>query len=97
MILTSSGTIIAIVTALFAFDSRYAHAADVDKNTAEVREIVKDTFSDLRKQMLEDKLFELDVKRAQTTDQKLLPLDAALRARYQRQLDEIVQKSIRRP
>ena len=84
----SSGTIISLVAALFTLDARYAHAADVEKANVAIRQVVQETTSNLRRQMLEDKLFELDVKKAQDKNQRLSPIDEALRARYQRQLDE---------
>ena len=36
IILGSSGSIIAIVTAMFTLDARYAHAADVEKETKSI-------------------------------------------------------------
>ncbi len=85
----SIGSVIAIVAALFAVDERYAHAADVGKDKLQTQDLIQDTSQTLRRQLLEDKLFELDVKKAQAKDQKLPPIDAALRERYQRQLDEV--------
>jgi hypothetical protein len=85
----SAGTIIAIVAALFAVDERYAHAGDVARDKLQTQDLIQDTSQTLRRQLLEDKLFELDVKKEQTKDQKLQPIDAALRERYKRQLDEI--------
>jgi hypothetical protein len=92
ILFTSSGAIIAIVAALFAVDSRYAHASDVAKKNEEIKLIVQQTSMNMRKQTLEDKLFELDIKKEQATNQKLSPVDSALRARYQRQLQEIIIK-----
>lgn len=89
VIFGSAGTIIAIVTALFAIDGRYAHAEDVQRNKIETQQIIQETTKDLRKQMIEDKLFELDFKKAQSRDQKLPPMESAVRERYQRQLDEM--------
>jgi hypothetical protein len=86
----SSGSIIAIVTALFTLDARYAHAADVEKDKIIIQRTVKESTSMLRQQLLEDKLFELDIKRAQPVG--LTPVDSALRERYQRQLRELTQK-----
>lgn len=89
VIMGSAGTIISIVVALFSLDARYAHAADVEKDKTETTRAIERNTQILRKQMLEDKLFELDFKRAQTPDRKLSPLEDALRERYQRQLTEI--------
>jgi len=88
ILLGSAGSIIAIVGAMFTLDARYAHAADVEKDKAQTARIIKETSQTLRQQMLEDKLFELDVKKAQANG-NLSPLDAALRERYKRQIDEI--------
>lgn len=85
----SSGTIITLVATLFTLDSRYAHAADVEKEQQQVQKLIRATTSNLRKQMLEDKLFELDIKRGQAPNQRLTPIDSALAERYKRQLDEI--------
>ena len=87
--LGSSGTIITLVGALFTVDARYAHAADVAAEKAQTHRIIQETTQTLRRQMLEDKLFELDIKKAQSRDQKLSPIDQALRDRYQRQLEEV--------
>jgi hypothetical protein len=92
IMLGSSGTIITLVATLFTLDARYAHAADVEKDKKQIQQVVRETTTGLRKQMLEDKLFELDIKREQSTQQRLSPIDAALAARYKRQLDEIAQK-----
>lgn len=88
-LLGSAGSIIAIVTALFAVDARYAHAADVEKDKAQTQQVIKQTAIVLRKQALEDKLFEYDVKKAQSPDRKLTPIDAAMQERYKRQLDDL--------
>ncbi|HEY6436104.1 MAG TPA: hypothetical protein VIY47_05915, partial [Ignavibacteriaceae bacterium] len=85
VLLGSSGTIITVVATLFTIDSRYAHAADVEKNYQQVQRTVQETSITLRKQMLEDKIFELDVKRGQQ-DGKLSPVESALLERYKRQL-----------
>ena len=85
----SAGTIITIVVALFTLDERYAHAADVQQDKQQIQNLIQETSQTLRKQMLEDKLFELDIRKAQAKNQQLPPVDAALRERYQRQLQEI--------
>jgi hypothetical protein len=89
LIAGSSGTLIAIVAALFTVDARYAHAEDVDKDSKTTHKLIVEATQQLRKQSLEDRVFELDLKKAQTKDQKLTPIDVALKERYQRQLDEI--------
>jgi hypothetical protein len=88
ILLGSASSIIAIVGALFTLDARYAHAAEVEKDKVQTQRIIKETSQTLRKQMLEDKLFELDVKEAQARG-KLDPVEAALKERYKRQIEEI--------
>lgn len=90
--LGSSGTIISLVAALFTLDARYAHAADVEKDKKQIQQVVRETTLNLRQQMIEDKLFELDVKKAQSPTQRLTPIDEALASRYKRQLDDIARK-----
>lgn len=85
----SVGTIVTLVTALFTVDARYAHSADVNKDKINTQDLIQDTTQTLRRQMLEDKLFELDVKKAQAKDQKLPPVESALHARFARQLNDI--------
>jgi len=89
ILLGSSGTIISLVATLFTLDARYAHAADVEKDKKQIQQVVRETTTTLRQQMLEDKLFELDVKKAESSTQRLSPVDAALAERYRRQLNEI--------
>lgn len=84
--LASSGAIIALVVALFTIDARYAHADDVKKEQVQIQLVVQQTTSNLRKQLLEDKVFELDMKKSQ---QRLNAVEEALRERYTRQLREI--------
>ena len=85
----SIGSVIAIIAALFSLDARYAHAADVEQAKLQTHDLIQDTSQTLRRQMLEDKLFELDIKAAQSKDKQLLPVEAALKERYQRQLDQL--------
>lgn len=89
VIMGSSGTIISLIAAMFALDARYAHAADVEKNKTETFKAIQETANTLRRQMLEDKLFEIDITKAQSKNQQLSPINQALRDRYQRQLDEL--------
>lgn len=91
-LITSSGSIFAVVAALFAIDERYAHAADVSQYNTQTTQTIRQTADSLRKQMLEDKIFELDVKKSMYRDGKLPPVEQAIRDRYQRQLDEITIK-----
>jgi hypothetical protein len=95
IIFGSAGGIIAIIGALFTIDGRYAHAEDFKQSKIETQQIIIETTSTLRKQMLEDKLFELDVKKAQARNLQLAPLDQALYIRYQRQLSELNEQSPR--
>lgn len=87
----SIGSIITIVSTLFTLDARYAHADDVDRDKIEIRKIIKDTSYSSRRQMLEDKIFELDLRREQSYTRRLSPVDSALRDRYERQISELDQ------
>jgi len=89
ILLGSAGSIIAVVTALFALDARYAHAADVAKDKVQTEKVIKDTAVILRKQVIEDKLFEYDVKKEQSPDRRLSPIDSAMQQRYKRQLEDL--------
>lgn len=91
-LLGSASSIIAIVSALFALDGRYAHAADVERDKAYTERIVIEASQTLRQQMLEDKVWELDIKREQSPTGKLSPYEAALRERYLRQLNDVSSK-----
>ena len=62
LIFGSAGSIIAIVVALFTVDARYAHAVDVTKDKLQTQDLIQDTFHTSRRLVLEDKIFELDVK-----------------------------------
>lgn len=84
--LGSTGSIIAVIAALFTIDARYAHAEAVAKEIATTQQVIKETTQNIRKQSLEDKLFEIDLKRAQ---KQITPTDEALRYRYQRLLNEM--------
>ena len=91
VLFSSVGTCVAIVGALFTVDARYAHASDVEKDKVQIQNLIQYTSQTLRRQMLEDKLFELDMKKAQakTRSENLPPVDSALRDRYQRQLMDL--------
>lgn len=90
-ILGSAGSIIAVVGALFTVDARYAHAADVEKDKAQTQQVIKQTAIVIRKQAVEDKLFEFDVKQAQSPNGRLTPVESAIQQRYKRQLEELKQ------
>lgn len=91
-IIGSAGSIIAVIGALFTIDARYAHSADVEEQYKSTQQKIQETTSVLRRQMLEDKVFEIDLRKSQDKNQKLSTIDQALRDRYQRQLDEINKK-----
>lgn len=89
-------TIITLVTAMFAFDARYAHAEEtkqvvaalsvkLEQSNKETQQAVLRSTNTLRQQILEDKIFEIDTKQALRT---ATPVDVALKARYLRQLQE---------
>jgi transcriptional regulator of heat shock response len=89
VLFASTGSIIALVGAMFTVDARYAHAADVDTQNTKTQQLIQETSKILRSQMIEDKLFELDLKKAQDKNQRLSPIDSALYERYQRQLNQL--------
>jgi hypothetical protein len=89
ILLGSAGSIIAVVGALFTIDARYAHAADVEQTKKETQQVIKETAIILRKQVIEDKLFEYDVKKEQAPDRRLSPIDSAMQQRYKRQLEDL--------
>jgi len=91
-------TVIALVTAMFTFDARYVHAetnkkeiaslnAKLDQSIQLTQQTIQRSSSTLRRQILEDKVFEIEAKQAQKT---ATPVDAALKARYLRQIQESV-------
>lgn len=92
ILLGSAGSVIAVVTALFAVDARYAHAADVEQAKTNIQRSIESSTMTIRQQMIEDKLFELDLKKAQTPRKELAPIDAALKQRYERQLNELTRQ-----
>lgn len=90
IILGSVSSIIAVIAAMFALDARYAHAADVEKEKMQTQQLIIETAQQIRKQTLEDKLFELDIKKNTSPTRSLTPIDEALRERYQRQVNELI-------
>lgn len=92
-----AGLVTAIATILgaaFFVDSRYAHAQELVQFKSEVaQELHRGSIEmrlqtqELRRQTIEDKLFELDSKDAD----KLTSTEKAIRQRYRRQLTDINQ------
>jgi len=76
-----------IVGGLAFIDSRYAHAED----EARAHQEQTNAMQEFRKDDLEDKVFILQLKKAQAAEQrkKFDPLDAALLERYQKKLDKL--------
>ncbi len=89
VLLSSSGSIIALVAALFTVDARYAHADGVEKDKTEMKQAIQESSTAIRRQMLEDKIFELDLRKSQNKNNQLSPIDQALRDRYQQQLNNL--------
>jgi len=81
-IVTGAGSaLIALVGAVLFIDDRYAHAGDVKA----MHEVQLQAVRELRKENLEDKVFELSlIPAAKRTDAQRAMLD-----RYKRQLQEI--------
>jgi hypothetical protein len=90
--LGTAGLLIPLVGAVFFVDARYAHAADVEKSNNQLQQAIEQSSQTLRRQMLEDKLFEIDMKKAQMPKQQLSPIDQAIRDRYNQQLKDLNSK-----
>jgi len=84
------GALSIIVTSAFAIDGRYAHSTDTDNKIQQIQEQTNRSIDYLRKSQIEDKLFEIDLKKGNKG--QLSNTDQALRNRYQQQLDEIMQR-----
>lgn len=87
--------VVTVIGTFLTVDDRYAHAVDVQEyKAATSQEIQQQTTAlqqqliILRQQAVEDKVWELDVKRGQ---QSLSPVEEAQYKRYIRQLDELRQ------
>jgi hypothetical protein len=83
---TASATIsavVAILGALWAFDSHYATAADLQ----DVKQTFVKQVTQMRADDLDDKIFALQLK--QNKNGKLDPVDSAMLDRYTRQLQMI--------
>lgn len=79
-----ASAIVAILGAVWAIDSHYASAADVEK----IQRSMSQQVNQLRIERTEDELFKLDVKK-QTQGGKLEPIDQALHDRYVRRIKEV--------
>jgi C4-dicarboxylate-specific signal transduction histidine kinase len=91
-LLGTLGLLIPVVGAMFLLDARYAHAADVEKANNQLQQSIEQSSANLRRQMLEDRLFEIDMKKAQMPKQQLSPIDQAIRDRYNQQLKDLNSK-----
>lgn len=80
------GSILTIFTGVIFVDDRYVHAADFSVQIQQQQKENTELLHDMRRQQLQDKLFELDFKE-QTGEAK--PIDRALKERYIRQLNQI--------
>ena len=82
-----------LVGTVLTFDARYVHASALEEFKQEhvrtIQQVTKDNQSQitqLRRQTLEDKIFELDVKRGRS------PTERAILDRYKRELDKVSPK-----
>src|SRR5271165_145543 len=87
--LGTAGLLIPVIGTMFLLDARYAHAEDVNKAIANIQQSVEQSNVNLRRQMLEDRIFEMDMKKAQMPKQRLNPIDQAIRDRYNQQLKDL--------
>lgn len=93
ILLATLGTIIGSVLTV---DTRYAHSDDLKSAQTlyaqgvetQRKEIAAQT-QILRKQLLEDKVFELDLRRESDPSRRLSPVEEAQYKRYTRQIEEI--------
>lgn len=76
-----------ISAALFA-DDRYAHATEFNYHTQEMKRDVKQIAKEVRRQLLEDKIFELDL----VPEHQRTQAHRALMNRYKQQLQELIQR-----
>lgn len=84
---TGAATISAVAMLLgsvWAIDSHYASAADVEK----IQRSVDSKITQFQQQHLENQVFLLDMKKQQQNG-KLDPVDAAMAERYRRQLQQL--------
>ena len=84
---TGAATISAVAMLLgsvWAIDSHYASAADVEK----IQKSVDNKITQFQQQHLENQVFLLDMKKQQQNGQ-LDPVDAAMAERYRRQLQQL--------
>ena len=84
---TTIGGIVAILTGIWAIDSHYASAADVQQMQRSVEYQVRA----IKVERDEDELFKLDIKK-QTQGGTLEPAEEALRQRYARRLEQARQE-----
>jgi hypothetical protein len=94
IVLSSISVIGAIIGAFLTVDSRYVLAADFESYQKQTQQIIQKQTQELqnqgillRKQLVDDKLFELDAKRGQGG--ALSPIEDAQYRRYQRQQQEL--------
>lgn len=73
-----------IVTSALVIDERYAHAGPVEQKLDEMRQAQSASFNFYRKQQLEDRIFELNMKGTRKTE-----ADHAMIRRYEGQLTDI--------
>ena len=91
-IATLVGMAVAVITTVFTLDARYVHADELQQFKTEHAQAIQQVSRDsqlqvitLRKQMIEDKVFEITlIKPEKRTD-----IDRARLDKYQRDLDEI--------
>ena len=72
------GTIPTIIGSAFYIDSRYAHAEELVK----LRQIQLESIAQLRSSLVEDKVFELDLKQKM---HKSTPIEDAMLSKYKRE------------
>ena len=76
-----------IIGALFTVDARYAHAGDFQV----LQQQLKQQWQDNKKEIIEDRVFELELRKASNA-KAWTSIDEAMLVRYKRKLEDIGKK-----
>lgn len=81
---------IAAIGAFSQVDSRYVHSDDMDQYKKHVATVIVTQAADSRRKTIEDRLFELDTKRGESS---LTPIESAQYMRFERELRSLATTS----
>lgn len=76
--------LVSVIGTAMVIDERYAHAGNVEQKLDQLQRSQNSSMAVLRKQQIEDRVFELDMKGSKQND-----FDRALLQRYRQQLNEV--------